>query len=108
MSHQGGKSSGGQSQGGDYQKYMDYSQYMSQGDDKKKSDGRQGHAELAGDAPINLISTGSYHSKYVPDVKKWSNREEVNDAFLKMYAAPQAKDASDDYSDNSKKYYSEY
>merc|ERR1719401_710737 len=34
-----------------------------------------------------------YFAKYVPDVKNWSNRDEVSDAFLDKFAGKYAKDA---------------
>jgi len=80
MSSGGGKSTGGQ--GGDYQKY--YQKYMSQGGGKK-------------DATVALISTDSkadgadgakkYYTNYVPDVKNWTNRDEVKGAFAQKYAS---------------------
>merc|ERR1712007_305651 len=41
-------------------------------------------------------------SKYVPDVKNWSNREEVNDAFFKKYAGSHAKDAKSNFEPDGK------
>merc|ERR1712187_112035 len=81
----GGSSKSADGAGGDYQHYMDYQKYMSQGDGKNDSA-----------ATADLISTnakgaddGSYshfYKGYVPEVKNWSNREEVNGAFVKEYA----------------------
>merc|ERR1711879_85575 len=56
------------------------------------------------DANINLNSEDSkkesdtytkYYSKFVPDVKNWSNREQVNDAFVSKYGGSSVKDTSD-------------
>merc|ERR1712151_488222 len=88
---QGGQG-GQQSQSGDYQQYMqqyagDYQKYMKQG-------GQGGEKEAA--TPVSLISTDSnnssgndyqkYYKGYTPDVKNWSNNEEVRDAFMAKYA----------------------
>jgi len=100
----------GNSQGGDYQQYMDYQKYMPQGGGKGGSQGgdytqyyqkymSQGGGKNLSDANINLVSSDSnrlphdnsggyakFYKDYVPMVKNWSNREEVNAAFTKRYA----------------------
>merc|ERR1719378_1191541 len=106
---QGGNKTRGD-QGGDYQQYMDYQKYMSQGGGKGGSQGgdytqyyqkymSQGGGNNMSDANINLVSSDSnrlphdnsggyakFYKDYVPMVKNWSNREEVNAAFTKRYA----------------------
>merc|ERR1712151_1069017 len=109
MPQQGGKSGG--SQGGDYQQYMDYQKYMSQGSGKtggeQKENAKEGKQRL--DAPVNLISIGSKsdsdddhvaHGKkfcqnYVGDVKNWSNKEDVRNAFVNKYAGNYIKDVKE-------------
>merc|ERR1711933_371571 len=96
MPQQGGKSGG--SQGGDYQQYMDYQKYMSQQGGKsggeQKESAKEGKQPL--DAPVNLISIDSksdsdddhvahgkkFYQNYVADVKNWSNKEDVRNAFV--------------------------
>jgi len=92
-----GSQGGQQSQGGDYQQYMkqyvgDYQKYMNQG-----SQGGQQLQETP--TPVNLVAMDAddsnqnngkgyqkYYESYMPDVKNWSNNDEVRDAFTKTYA----------------------
>merc|ERR1711988_1015912 len=85
----GGSKNGG-GQGVDYQSYMDYQKYMSQGGGKNESD-----------ATTNLVATDShvggyskFYKDYVPHVKNWSNRDEVDAAFLGKYASSYARSPS--------------
>merc|ERR1712190_661370 len=111
MPQGGGKNSSGP--GGDYQQYMNYQQYMGgksgggkgggKGNDFSQyykqymsGSGKGGGKEGGQNDTINLVATdapphgGGDYSKfyqgYVPYVKNWSNREEVNAAFTDKYA----------------------
>merc|ERR1712014_77805 len=110
ISSGGGKGGG---KGGDFQKY--YSHYMpdvknwTNRDEVRDAfvkkyagsytDYAKKHSKSA-DTNINLNSEDSkkesdkytkYYSKFVPDVKNWSNREQVNDAFVSKYGGSYTK-----------------
>jgi len=115
MPQGGGQNAGGQ--GGDYQRYMDYQKYMSKGG--KSGGGQsgdytkyyqkymaQGSGKNTSETTIELVATSSlphtesagdyskFYQDYVPHVKNWSNRDEVNAAFMGKYASSYARSPS--------------
>jgi len=68
------------------------------------------------DSDLNLVSVDSkqggdyqsYYKKYMPDVKNWSDKNEVSDAFMKEYAGSYAAQNKSDENAMPAMYMAEY
>merc|ERR1712048_997148 len=103
MSQGRGSSAG---QGGDYHQFMDYQKYMSQGSSAKGGgqggDFKEYYQNYMSQGSGKNAQGGDYQkyyqqymssgggkqggASYMPEVRNWSNKEAVSEAFRKKYA----------------------